>query len=172
MTSTILADCRAVSGAREPVIWTSSMRCSPKLSESAASSVWRVAIPDALAYVSVGTLNTPIRTTLPNAAKRLHPFRLKCLKTIAERWLNNVVFISACKGNNFFLLFGPAGAYFFNLNSFSIPTISSLKALSVCSRCSTCEQLCSTVEWSRLPTSLPIRLAGILVYFEARYIDT
>lgn len=37
--------------------------------------------------------------------------------------------------------------------------------LSVTRRFSTCVQLCITVEWSRLPTSFPMRLAGIFVYF-------
>lgn len=61
---------------------------------------------------------------------------------------------------------------FFTLNEFSMLVISLENFLSNFMRCSTWLQLYITVEWSRPPTSLPMRLAGILVYFCARYIDT
>ena len=61
---------------------------------------------------------------------------------------------------------------FFSLNEFSMLCISSEKLASVFSRRSICAQLCITVLWSRPPTSLPMRLAGILVYFCAKNIDT
>ena len=62
--------------------------------------------------------------------------------------------------------------YCFNLKEFSMPWSSARKSLSAIMRFSTCVQLWITVEWSRLPTSLPIRAAGILVYFCARYMLT
>jgi len=62
--------------------------------------------------------------------------------------------------------------YFFNLNEFSMLAMSASNSLSTFKRFSTVEQLCTTVEWSRLPMSCPILDAGILVYFEAKYIDT
>ena len=55
--------------------------------------------------------------------------------------------------------------YCFNLKEFSILLSSAENDLSTFSRCSTVEQLCITVEWSRPPISCPIREAGIFVYF-------
>ena len=66
----------------------------------------------------------------------------------------------------------PFIVYRFNLNEFSMLCISLLNILSIFSRVSTCVQLWITVEWSRPPTSFPMREAGILVYFCAKYIDT
>lgn len=60
----------------------------------------------------------------------------------------------------------------FILNEFSMLDISLENFLSIFIRLSTWLQLYITVEWSRPPTSLPMRLAGIFVYFWARYIDT
>ena len=62
--------------------------------------------------------------------------------------------------------------YLLSLKAFSILVISSLNFLSSFMRCSTWVQLWMTVEWSLPPTSFPIRAAGILVCFCARYIDT
>lgn len=61
---------------------------------------------------------------------------------------------------------------FFDLKEFSILVISLENFWSIFMRRSTWLQLYMTVEWSRPPTRRPIRLAGILVYFCARYIDT
>ena len=55
--------------------------------------------------------------------------------------------------------------YPFNLNDVAMLSTSAAKRLSVLRRASTCAQLCNTVLWSRPPTSFPMRLAGILVYF-------
>ena len=62
-------------------------------------------------------------------------------------------------------------AYFFRRKAFSMLFIYSTKALSTLSRFSIVEQLRMTVEWSRLPISWPMREAGILVYFCAKYMD-
>ena len=62
--------------------------------------------------------------------------------------------------------------YPFSLNDVAILSTSAAKRLSVLIRASTCAQLCNTVLWSRPPTSFPMRLAGILVYLWAKYIDT
>jgi len=68
-TVTILAASAAVSGAREPVMVTSSRPMGARFSESSANSV-RTLMPSALACFSVLTLSTPMMTTFPRHAKR------------------------------------------------------------------------------------------------------